>query len=280
MNNIKKVAQKAKTTFPLFVMTSTTNDETTRKFFKSHNYFDYPAEEIFFFVQKNAPVIGKNGKILLADKGKVATSPNGNGGWYVSLMESEAGKVVRERGLEWLNIYSVDNVLQQICDPTFIGATLVSGLNSAAKVVKKAYPNEKVGLLCNEDGCPTVVEYYEMPEDLKNSQDANGELTYRWGVILNYLFKVELLDKTIGENLPYHLAEKAVAYYEDGEVVKPTAPNAYKLEALAVDLVKMMGSCLAVEVVREKEFAPVKNKEGLDSVETARAMLVQNGVTL
>jgi UDP-N-acetylglucosamine/UDP-N-acetylgalactosamine diphosphorylase len=280
MNTIKKVAKKAGVTFPLFVMTSTVNDATTRKYFAEHNYFDYPAEEVFFFVQKNAPVIGEDGKVLLAEKGKVATSPNGNGGWYVSLMESEVGKVVRERGIEWLNIYSVDNVLQQICDPAFIGATLVSGLNSAAKVVKKAYPTEKVGVLCNENGCPAVVEYYEITDELRNLRDADGELTYRWGVILNYLFKVEMLDKTMGKNLPYHLAEKAVAHVENGVVVKPSAPNAFKLEALAVDLVKMMGSCLAVEVDREKEFAPVKNKEGLDSVETAREMLIKNGVTL
>jgi UDP-N-acetylglucosamine/UDP-N-acetylgalactosamine diphosphorylase len=280
MNTIKKVAKKAGVTFPLFVMTSTVNDATTRKYFAEHNYFDYPAEEVFFFVQKNGPVIGEDGKVLLAEKGKVATSPNGNGGWYVSLMESEVGKVVRERGIEWLNIYSVDNVLQQICDPAFIGATLVSGLNSAAKVVKKAYPTEKVGVLCNENGCPAVVEYYEITDELRNLRDADGELTYRWGVILNYLFKVEMLDKTMGKNLPYHLAEKAVAHVENGVVVKPASPNAFKLEALAVDLVKMMGSCLAVEVDREKEFAPVKNKEGLDSVETARAMLVKNGITL
>ena len=38
--------------------------------------------------------------------------------------------------------------------------------------------------------------------------------------------------------------------------------------------------CLAYEVVRNKEFAPIKNKTGVDSVDTARELLKENGVTL
>ena len=42
----------------------------------------------------------------------------------------------------------------------------------------------------------------------------------------------------------------------------------------------MQDSCLAFEVDRSREFAPVKNATGVDSVETAQALLEQNGVTL
>ena len=45
-------------------------------------------------------------------------------------------------------------------------------------------------------------------------------------------------------------------------------------------MVKLMGSCLAYEVEREKEFAPVKNLVGVDSVDTARALLIKNGIVL
>ena len=37
---------------------------------------------------------------------------------------------------------------------------------------------------------------------------------------------------------------------------------------------------LAYEVVREKEFAPIKNKTGVDSVESARELLKKNGIEL
>lgn len=45
-------------------------------------------------------------------------------------------------------------------------------------------------------------------------------------------------------------------------------------------MIHLLDTCLPYEVVREKEFAPVKNKTGIDSVESARALLQQNGYTL
>ncbi|MDE7087442.1 MAG: UDPGP type 1 family protein, partial [Clostridia bacterium] len=105
-------------------------------------------------------------------------------------------------------------------------------------------------------------------------------LLYRYGVILNYLFKVEKLREIGAAKLPYHLALKKVACIKDGEKFVPDEPNAYKLETLAVDIVKLMESCLGFEVIREREFAPVKNATGVDSVETARALLIKNGIEI
>ena len=65
-----------------------------------------------------------------------------------------------------------------------------------------------------------------------------------------------------------------------GNKVKPEAENGYKFETLAVDLIKPMESVLPFEVDREKEFAPVKNRTGTDSVDSARALLEKNGVIL
>jgi UDP-N-acetylglucosamine/UDP-N-acetylgalactosamine diphosphorylase len=195
-------------------------------------------------------------------------------------MESDCRKVVEGEDIEWLNIYAVDNVLQRICDPQFIGATILSGVNCGAKVVKKACASEKVGVLCKQDQKPSIVEYYEMPDNLKELTDENGELVYRFGVILNYLFNVKKLNEIVNSKLPYHLAQKSVPHMENGEKVKPDAPCGYKFETLVVDMVKLMDTCLAYEVERSKEFAPVKNKEGVDSVVTARSLLTQNGVKL
>lgn len=279
-NNLLKVAKKAGAYPHVFVMTSTVNDGQTKSFFKQNSYFGYEPEKIHFYVQKTAPAIDKSGKILLEEKHKIAVTPNGNGGWYSSLSESECGKIVDEEGIEWLNVYGVDNVLQKICDPVFVGATIKSGLNSSGKVVKKAAPDEKVGVLCKEDGLPTVVEYYELPETFRTETDLEGELLYKYGVILNYLFKVEKLKEIGAAKLPYHLALKKVACVQGGKKVIPDTPNAYKLETLAVDIVKLMGSCLGFEVVRNEEFAPVKNAEGVDSVQTARELLKLNGIEI
>ena len=279
-DNISQVTKKTGTYFHIFVMTSEVNNDKTVEFFKEKNFFGYPEDKIHFFVQEMAPACDLNGKILLEDKGRVAMSPNGNGGWYSSLIKNGDGEILSREGIEWLNVYSVDNVLQRICDPVFIGATLKSGCNCSAKVVKKVSPEEKVGVLCMEDGKPAIVEYYEMPQDIASLRRPDGELKFAYGVTLNYLFKVELLNKTIDKTLPVHLSLKKIPYISGGVKVKPEEPNGYKFEYLVLDMIKLMENCLAVEVVREKEFAPVKNRTGVDSVDSARALLAKNGVKL
>ena len=67
---------------------------------------------------------------------------------------------------------------------------------------------------------------------------------------------------------------------ESGSLVKPDAPNGYKFETLALDMIAFMGTCLPFEVEREKEFAPIKNATGNDSIDSARELLKQNGYTL
>lgn len=278
--NISEVTRKAGACFHIFIMTSEVNNSATVQFFRQKNFFGYPPEKVHFFVQDMAATCDLNGKIFLEEKGRISMSPNGNGGWYASLLKNGEGDILSREGIEWLNVYSVDNVLQRICDPVFVGATINGGAGCGAKVVKKVAPEEKVGVLCMEDGAPAIVEYYEMPPELASLRRPDGELKFPYGVILNYLFRVDLLNKTTDKRLPVHLSLKKIPHIEDGVLVKPEEPNGYKFEYLVLDMIKLMGSCLAVEVVREKEFAPVKNRTGTDSVDTARALLVKNGVKL
>ena len=188
---------------------------------------------------------------------------------------------IHDRGIEWLNVFAVDNVLQRIADPGFIGAVIKSGLQSGGKVVSKASPDEKVGVLCLEDGMPSIVEYYEMTEEMRTLLNENGELAYKYGVILNYLFNVAKLEEICDKKLPVHIVDKKIPFMNDnGEYVIPTEPNGQKFETLVLDMVHMQDSCLAYEVVREKEFAPVKNATGVDSVDSARELLKANGVNI
>ena len=190
-------------------------------------------------------------------------------------------EIVKNEGIEWLNVFAVDNVLQRIADPCFIGAVIESGRVSGAKVVAKAAPEEKVGVLCLEDGKPSIVEYYEMTDEMLNQREPDGSLSYNYGVILNYLFRVDKLNSTLSVKLPLHRAFKKIKYMNDkGEVVVPMEPNAYKFETLVLDMVKLQDDCLAYEVDRSKEFAPVKNKTGVDSVDTAQELLRANGIEL
>ncbi len=281
IENLKKVTDAAQAYVPLLVMTSQQNDAETRAFLQAHDYFGYPADAVYFFQQETEPAVDEEGKILLAEKDSIVLSPNGNGGWFSSMQRAGMLDLVQKKGIEWLNVFAVDNVLQQIADPVFLGATIASGCASGGKVVSKAAPEERVGVLCLEDGKPSIVEYYEMTEEMRTRRNDDGSLAYRFGVILNYLFRVSELMDTLGSDFPLHVAHKKIAYVnEQGEKVTPDAPNGYKFETLVLDMVHMQESCLAFEVEREKEFAPVKNAEGVDSVATAQALLEKNGVTL
>ena len=124
------------------------------------------------------------------------------------------------------------------------------------------------------------MEYYELTEEMMNAKDKNRNPAYNFGVILNYLFNVAELEKMAG-SLPLHIVEKKIPYIDArGNLVKPEKPNGYKFETLILDQIYKMSSCLPFEVVREKEFAPIKNATGIDSVESARELLKKNGVEL
>ncbi len=281
MRNLKDVVEECGAYIPLYVMTSEKNHEETVAFWREHDMFGYPVSEIKFFVQDMAPAVDFEGKIYLESKDYPALSPNGNGGWFSSMRRAGLCEELHARGIEWINIYAVDNVLQRIADPVFVGATLLSGVNCGAKAVAKAYPEERVGVLCEEDGRPAIIEYYELSEEMANKREKDGVLSYRYGVILNYLFRLSKLEETADRRIPVHIVKKKIEYVDEcGETKKPERENGLKFETLAVDLIRPMESVLPFEVEREKEFAPIKNRTGVDSVDSARELLKKNGVEL
>ena len=281
MKNLMEVVDKCGVFVPLYIMTSDKNHDQTTSFWKEHGYFGYPETAVKFFKQDMAPAVDFNGKIYLEKKDTPALSPNGNGGWFSSLKRAGLCEDLHEKGVEWLNIYAVDNVLQRIADPVFVGATIESGVNCGAKVICKTEPKEKVGVICMDGNQPDIIEYYELTDEMANQKDEDGNLAYCYGAIMNYLFRLEKLEEIVNKKIPVHIVEKKIECVgEDGISRKPDKENGKKFETLAVDLIKPMGSVLPFEVVREKEFAPIKNKTGVDSVESARELLKKNGVEL
>lgn len=281
IENLMEVVKEAGCFVPLYIMTSDKNHEATTAFLKEHEYFGYAPEFVTFFMQDMAPATDYQGKVYLEEKYKMSTSPNGNGGWYSSMHKWGVAQKAMADGVEWLNIFAVDNVLQRIADPVFVGAVMENGCVAGSKVVKKATPDEKVGVMCLEDGKPSIVEYYELTQELMNAKDEAGDPAYNFGVILNYLFKISELEKIRERNLPLHVVEKKIPYLdEQGQKVKPESPNGYKFEQLVLDMIHEMENCLPFEVERSREFAPIKNATGVDSVESARELCRQNGIEL
>lgn len=281
VNNLLDTVNETGTWIRLFIMTSEKNHEDTVSFFKEKNYFGYKADMVTFFKQKMAPCCDIDGRLFMEAKDRISTSPNGNAGWYSSMVRDGLDAILRDEGIEWIDVFAVDNVLQRICDPCFVGATVLADVSVGAKVVRKAAPDEKVGVMCTEDGRPSIVEYYELSQEMMDAKDENGDPAYNYGVILNYLFRTSELEKVTDDKMPLHVVKKKIPHItKTGEPVSPAEPNGYKFEQLVLDMIHQLSTCLPYEVVREKEFAPIKNLTGVDSVDSARELLRANGVEL
>ena len=281
VENLMDVAKAVEKDIYLFVMTSDKNHIKTVNFFKEHNYFGYKENYVKFFMQEMAPATDYEGKVYMESKCQISNSPNGNGGWFSSMKKWGILDIIHEEGIEYLNVFAVDNVLQRIADPCYVGAVIKHQVEAGAKVVKKAAPDEKVGVMCLEDGRPSVVEYYELTDGLMNTLNEKGERVYNFGAILNYLFEVKALERIVDNQLPVHIVEKKIPYMDEaGNLIKPESPNGHKYEILILDMIHELKSCLPYEVERNKEFAPIKNKTGIDSVESAQALLEENGYIL
>jgi UDP-N-acetylglucosamine pyrophosphorylase len=256
---------------PWYIMTSPINDEETKDFFFQHNYFGYNPELITFFVQPTAPTLTPDGKLMLKTKSSLSLSPNGNGGVFSAMSLSGAIGDMENRGVKWIFMYNVDNAIIKIADPVFVGFADEKDSPIASKSVPKRNPQEKVGIFCLMDGKPSVIEYSEMTkEESEHPEMQNAHISI-------HLFKLDFVKEIAGKPLPYHFAYKSIPTVDDsGKEIKPTEPNGYKLEQFYFDLFPEAESIAVLQVPREKEFAPVKNKSGEDSPETARAMIILN----
>ena len=269
-DGLKEASQKYEVDIPWFIMTSEENDKQTKEFFEKNKYFGY-GKNIYFFEQGQLPMVDTEGKILIGQDGLIKEAANGHGGVYESLVKSHMVDKMKELGVEWVFIGGVDNCLVRMVDPVFMGVAIYKGVTGAGKSVVKAYPQEKVGAFCKKNGRPNVIEYTEITPEMAEQRDVTGELLYGESHILCNLFNVSAIERMGSKPLPYHSAFKKASYIDnDGNLVVPDSPNAYKFEAFLFDAFEDLDDMAILRVKREEEFAPVKNATGVDSPETAR----------
>lgn len=273
-DSLKTEGKKYGVTIPWFIMTSKENNQETIDFFAKHKYFGYEKNKnIFFFEQGELPMVDTEGKILIGEDGLIKEAADGHGGIYEALVKNGMTKKMRELGVEWIFIGGVDNCLAKMVDPVLMGLAIEKHVTAAGKSVVKANPQEKVGVFCKKNGKPSVVEYTEIPKEMSEATDKNGELIYGESHILCNLFNIDAVERMGKKPLPYHTAYKKATYINNkGEKVIPDGPNAYKFEAFLFDAFGELDDMVILRVKREEEFAPVKNATGTDSPETAREL--------
>ena len=273
VDNLKEANQKYGITINWYIMTSKENNEATVEFLDKNSYFGYDKKYIKIFSQSELPLINTEGKLLMGKDHKIREASDGNGGTYSSLRRSGCLADMKEKGIKWVFIGSVDNALLKMGDVTLLGMAIDQGVQIASKSVVKANPHERVGVFCKMNGHPKVIEYTELPEKMAEEIDSDGELKYGESHIMCNLYTIDAIEKISKEALIYHSAFKKNAYIdEDGKEVIPTEPNSYKFESFIFDAFEFFDDIAILRGKREDDFAPVKNKDGVDSPKTAKEL--------
>ena len=271
--NLKEANKKYNTTIPWYIMTSKENNEQTIEFLEKNNYFGYDKNNVIIFTQGELPLVDEEGKLLIGKNMKIKEASDGNGGTYFSLRASGCLSDMKERGIKWIFIGGVDNALLKMADVTLLGLAIKKGVQIASKSIVKANPQEKVGVFGKMNGHPKVIEYTELPEKMAEETDENGELKYGEAHIMCNLYTIDAIEKISKETLMYHPAHKKNSYIdEEGKEIIPKEPNSYKFESFIFDAFEFFDDIAILRGKREDDFAPVKNKEGVDSPRTAKEL--------
>jgi UDP-N-acetylglucosamine pyrophosphorylase len=273
IENLQEANKKYSTIIPWYIMTSKENKAQTVKFLEVNNYFGYDTNYIKIFTQDELPLIDTNGKLLIGKDMKIREAANGNGVTYESLKKSGCIDDMKNRGIEWVFIGAVDNALLKMADTIFLGMAIDKNAQIASKSIVKACPEEKVGIFGKKNGHPTVIEYTELPKEMAEERNKDGELKYSEAHIMCNLFSIGAIEKVSKEKLKYHTAFKANSYVdEEGREIIPKSPNSYKFETFIFDAFEFFDDIAILRGKREEDFAPIKNKEGVDSPETAKKL--------
>ena len=273
VDNLKEANEKYQKVIPWYIMTSKENYEETKNFLNKHHYFGYPQKSVTLFIQGDLPLVDTEGKLLIGKDKKIKEASNGNGGVFYSLRESGILADMKNRNVKWIFIGSVDNAILKMADTSLLGLAIKQNVEIASKSVVKANPKERVGVFCKMNGHPKVIEYTELPEEMAEEKDENGELKYGESHIMCNLFSIDAIEKISKEPLIYHSAFKKNSYInEEGKEIIPKEPNSYKFEAFIFDCFPFFDDMAIIRGKREDDFAPVKNKEGVDSPRTAKEL--------
>ncbi len=253
---------------PWYIMTSPLNHEQTRDYFRQNSYFGLHKDQISFFPQGVHPTFDSDFELLLAPTGGLLTNPDGHGGLIRALKKHRLLERMKNEGVEEIFYFQVDNPLVMVPDPLFLGVHRNVRSQVSSKVIRKAYPEEKLGAIGLVDGKSRVIEYSDMDEEKMNATDEKGDLRFSQGSIAIHIFNIEFLSSE-QLVLPFHVARKKVkALIIQNGKTEVVEREGIKIEMFIFDVIPQAERSLFYETVRELEFSPLKNKSGTDSIDT------------
>jgi len=271
--SVRALSLRYKIAVPLLIMTDTEMLPEVKDFFKTHNFFGLDPQTVHLFEQEMLPTLTVDGKLILKDKTHLFVNPNGHGGCIKALYDSGLLKKLIEDGYSDLFYCQIDNLLVKIMDPAFVGYHKTEDSEISTKVVRRRSCEEKVGIFVAENSKAKVIEYSELDPDNRGILDNKGQIRDWAGNTAIHMISLAFIQRLDehGFSLPYHQAIKMVnSFGAQGEI---TEIEGWKFETFIFDAIPLAKKTCCMEISREEEFAPVKNKQGDDSPQTVREIL-------
>lgn len=261
---IKKIIlfeKKYNIVIPVYIMTSIDNYEKTKDYFEDNGYFG-KKDSIIIFNQEMTPIFDSNKKEVLIEDNRVVMASCGHGNVFKAMKKNNIFKDLKSKKIKWLLITGIDNILMKPVDLFSLGLVAKSNSSSIGKSTCKLTAEEKMGIFCINNNKIDVIEYSEIDEDISKSKDEKGNLIYNDAHLLWNIYNVNNIKKILNKDVPYHKALKNISKNSN-------IRNIYKLESFIFDYFRYFNDMIILRVNRDEEFAPIKNKSGMDSPETA-----------
>ena len=242
-----------KTPLQMAIMTSTFNHQEITEYLVKNDYFGLNASQVHLFMQDSVPFVNDEGNWIVEASGAFAAGPDGNGHSLRKLIESGIGTKWKEQGIESLIVLPIDNPLADPFDAALCGDHVLNHREVTIKAIERSDPSEKVGVLVSLKGQLAVQEYSELPEHFEAPLAHIGL----------FCFSFSFIEKVAEVELPWHLARKT---YGNQKI--------WKFERFLFDVLAHTEKAGVLVYPREDVYAPLKNLEGRQSLETVQQALV------
>lgn len=263
----------------ILVLTSEDNNEETTNFLESNKYFGLNEKDVIIFPQDMISSMDTTGNLVLSANKEIFRNPNGNGGCFTTMKRNKVLEKCLNLGVEILNVISVDNPINKVLDPMYIGYHVMSKSIFSAKYTSKLHAHEPCGVYVYYESLPIKIEYQDFPKELLEIKE-NNTLKFTDACIMNYLIDIRSLSEILENeenmkilNLEYHYAKRKVSCYNSINNTYETT-EIFKFELFFNSIIKFFNRITLFEISRDECFSPVKNADGESSPQTCR-----NGVS-
>ena len=267
INKLKEIYDKYNIYIPIYIMTSSSNYKDTINYFNEKNYFNYPKDKIKFFMQNDLPILDIKGKILLKNKYNILFGPNGNGDVFKSLKNNNLIEHMKKNNLKYVLFSTIDNVLSNLVDFKFIGATIYNKYNISSKSILKEDNNDKNWVFCKYNNKPSMIPTSYLNKEINNKKDKKNNYIYRDKNITYHLISINEIEKYSNIDLKYHRAYKKNNYMDlNGNYIISEKQNSFKFEKFIFDAFEYSNDMLIYRI-NKNEFYPIKNNNDINNVE-------------